>query len=153
MPDVPSEVLQWVGTVAAVIAAVVGIFVAVWNVTRDVRDAGKLRIDFVLVLDSAAARAGNAESAVVPCCRITNIGRQPIMARGIHITLENSRGQLGWDHRNLPRLLQPSDVVVEPFHSGIIRPTISGLFVEDSRGKPWRASRKVVKQLREASDV
>lgn len=146
---ISQEILSWIGTIASVIAAVVAIFLMVWTVRRDVRDKGALRIEFAPVWDEAAIKAGNTDKAIIPCCRITNVGTQLITAQHILLEIENFAGQFSWGYKNLPRVLQPSEWVMEPFEMKVVSDRLMGILVVDSFGKTWRAPQVEVERLKE----
>lgn len=150
MPDLSALQLTWISAAASAIAAGVAIFLAAWTVARDVRNKGRLKIECGYSFDQRIHEREPDANPMVPVFRITNIGSQPITVKRIKLQPRGQRFFLEWEHKNLPRILQPSEFVGETFRYDFVKHAVSKVVVADSSGKEWRASRKQVRKLLEA---
>lgn len=112
------------------------------------RDKGRLKVECGYAIDRQALESGAYDKAAIAVFRITNEGRQTITVEKISISLVGQRGYLSWDHKNIPRSLQPSEFVVEHFDYDFEKTLPCEVMVVDTYGKKWRAPKDEVINLR-----
>ena len=133
------SVSEWVAWWGAIIATVA----LVWNIMRDVRRRGRLKLEAMY----GVYLSGRLQQPSKLTMRITNIGTEPIVAQGIGA----DRGEDAHDLftcTSIPRRLEPGEFTVEIFQSGteLSRDTRK-LYVWDSKGKKWLLPKKRLREL------
>jgi len=122
-----------------------------WNLHRDLRDRGILRVDASFGLKMAVP-SGETEQCLF--VSITNVGRRPIMASIVGGAWKLARKE--GDHftfipNDLPKLLKPGESHTETYEQrvwcNILTPDLKAIWVRDAVGKLWRVSKKNIRNL------
>jgi len=80
--------------------------------------------------------------------QVTNIGREPVVVSGIALRRRSTTGEYCFSSRNLPKLLEPNDSVIQVFDCpGTLLTDADALYAYDSRGIEWQLPQKELKKL------
>jgi hypothetical protein len=127
-----SDVVAWWGAIVATIA--LG-----WNILRDVRSKGHLKVQ-------AVYQADNMKPHLPPVLtvRVTNIGSKPVLVQGIAI--QRKTGSEPTHHFfpcQIPKMLAPGDFFLQVLdRAGWLPLATETLYAWDSSGKHWYMTRK-----------
>ena len=159
--------------IIALIALVTSIVSLLWNIIRD------LIVDRVRVTLSASAGGllsvqgiptrgvfRDADSEYTPTSpqvgfTITNIGRRPVLLSKIWGKYSKKAQRNDAKHPmfilntvELPKMIEPYETIMElcndqPFMADLKANRVSHLYVQDSKGKDWRVSKKGMARLQQ----
>jgi hypothetical protein len=133
----PSDVVAWWGAIVATIA--LG-----WNILRDVRSKGHLKVQ-------AMYQADNMTPHLPPVLtvRVTNIGSKPILVQGIAI--QRKKGSVPTHHFfpcQIPKMLAQGDFFLQVLdRTGWLPVATETLYAWDSSGRHWHMARKELHRL------
>ena len=132
----------------AVWGAILSTIALVWNLIRDFRDRGRLKID--AMIGKMYPDHTDRDYLVVT---VTNVGKRPLLVKGWgamkHKKAPQPRSVL-IAPRGLPRMLKESEYHIEYTPElKILDEDIKRIYAWDSSGREWALSRKQLKGLRE----
>jgi len=130
----------------AIWGAIVSSIAITWNVLRDIRDKGRLKID--AMIGKMVPDHTDRDYLVIT---ITNIGCRPVLVKGWGgMKKKSTKGARGLFivPRDLPRMLKEGEYHIEFTEDlSILSPELEKIYVWDSTGKEWRVTRKNLKRL------
>lgn len=131
-----SGIVTWYSAIVATIALA-------WNVFRDVRSKGALRVQ--------AVYQPNMEPQLPPALavRVTNVGSKAVLVQGIAI-----RRKKGFEPRHhffpcqVPKMLAPGDSLLQVLdRTGWLPLAAERVYAWDSSGRHWRMTRREFRSL------
>jgi hypothetical protein len=136
-------------TATAICGAVTGTVALGWNITRDVRDRGRLTLHcFIGRLGTLGG--GPVDDTNYLVCKITNVGRQALMVTHLGSKLNDGTGNhLHFNARYLPKMLAPGEYLLEHIHKWEqYAARLRDITVTDSFGHVYRAPGREVRAIR-----
>jgi ABC-type antimicrobial peptide transport system permease subunit len=135
----------------AIWGAIVSTAAMTWNIVRDIRDKGKLKIDVVIgkeiLIDNAGKIMQGHTDEKQLVISITNVGRRPVLVKGWGGMLKNNQGFFV-PSRKLPQMLKEGEYLLDYTSDlSILSQNLKTIYVWDSADKKWAVSRKNLKQL------
>ncbi len=132
----------------AVWGAILSTIALMWNLIRDSRDRGRLKID--AMIGKMYPDHTDRDYLVVT---LTNVGKRPLLVKGWGAMKRKRACQprgLLITPRGLPRMLRESEYHIEYSHDfDILDEDIERIYAWDSSGKEWALSRRQLRGLRE----
>jgi len=131
----------------AVWGAILSTVALIWNLVRDSRDKGRLKID--AMIGKIYPDHTDRDYLVVT---VTNVGKRPLLVKGWGGMKRKKASQprgLMITPRGLPRMLRESEYHIEYTHDlKILDADTERIYVWDSSGKEWALSKRQLKELR-----
>ena len=130
----------------AVWGAILSTVAITWNIIRDARDKGSLKVE--AMIGKMVPDHTDRDYLIIT---ITNIGRRPVLVKGWGgMKKKNVKGARGLFvvPRGLPRMLKEGEYHTEFTDDlSILSPDLEKIYVWDSAGKEWKVSRKNLNRL------
>lgn len=133
----------WRSGIVTLYSAIVATIALAWNVFRDVRSKGALRVQ--------AVYQPNMEPQLPPALavRVTNVGSKAVLVQGIAI-----RRKKGFEPRHhffpcqVPKMLAPGDSLLQVLdRTGWLPLATEKVYAWDSSGRHWRMTRREFRNL------
>jgi hypothetical protein len=136
-----------VTTVLAIWGAVLSTVAILWNVRRDVRDRGALRVHAYVGTFLDGVGAPDPQPKLV--FNVTNVGRRAVVVSCIGGDYAGKDKHFAIVPRApWPRTLQPGEYLLEWTDDlSILSESVTGLWASDSIGKHWRVRRRTLRDL------
>ena len=143
----------------AVWGAVTATFAVGWNLVRDLKDSGKLRID-AMIGKKHPDPSGQRHLVIT----VTNVGRRPVLVKGL-LTLQKQPWYQSFFRyrvvtyrsmapngllllRNGPKMLKEGEFLTEVFQDfSFIDGRLAAIAAVDSGGREWRLKGKRLRYL------
>jgi len=131
----------------AVWGAIVATAAMAWNISRDLGDKGKLKLE--AMIGRMYPDHTDRDYLVI---NITNVGKRPVLVKGLAAMkgkkCEGPRG-LWLCPRGLPAMLKEGEFHIEYSHDfGFLDKDVEKIYVWDSTGREWKLPKKILKRLR-----
>ena len=132
-----SDVAAWWGAIVATIA--LG-----WNILRDVRSKGRLKVQATFRMDDM-----RPHSPPVLTVRVTNVGSKPVLVQGIAI--QRKKGSAPSHHFfpcEIPKMLAAGEFLLQVLdRTGWLPLATEKLYAWDSSGRQWCMATKEFRRL------
>jgi hypothetical protein len=136
----------WRNDLAAWWGAIVATIALVWNILRELRSKGHLKVQAMYHVENMTPYSPH-----VLTVRVTNIGSKPVLIQGIAI--QRKKGSVPSHHFfpcQIPKMLASGEFFVQVLdRTGWLPHAAEELYAWDSSGRHWRMARKEFRRLLE----
>ena len=148
--------MTWTEIIASY-AAIISTIGIGWNLHRDLRDRGILKVDASF---GPRIVVPSGETDLFLFVSITNVGRRPLMASivgGVWKQARENGDHFTFIPNDLPKLLKPGESHTETYEQrvwcNILTPDLKAIWVRDAVDKRWYVNKKNIKNLIKWGDV